>query len=215
VRGYAQLALRHLRSGDEPDIAAIERWLSDIDAGASRLTQLVSEFMDASLIRAGQNVPLQVEPTDLAKLIADRLEEHRRRTDAHRFVLQAGDGQVRGEWDPSRLARVLDNLLENAIKFMPDGGEIRVHVASDDSTAMVAVEDGGIGIASSDLELVFNPMYRGANAGKVAGTGLGLAGSRRLIQQMGGTIEVSSTLGAGSTFTVRLPLAGSAGASGS
>jgi signal transduction histidine kinase len=109
-------------------------------------------------------------------------------------------------WDASRLARVLDNIVGNAVKFSPDGGEVVIRVAGDDEHATVSVTDRGIGIAPSDRELIFNPMYRGNNAGGVAGTGLGLAGSRRLVELMGGTIHVESRLGEGSTFTVRLPI---------
>ncbi len=206
VRGYAQLALRHLGSHARPDHARLSRWLGDIDDSAGRLTRLVSEFMDASLIRGGQEVPLQLQDTDLVPLVAERLEEHRRSSEDHDFKLAADAESVNGKWDPSRLARVLDNVLGNAAKFSPDGGGIAVRVGKEDRHGVVAVTDGGIGIAPADLDLIFTPTYRGSNAKRVSGTGLGLAGSRRLIEQMGGTITVASDLGKGSTFTIRLPL---------
>ena len=112
---------------------------------------------------------------------------------------------------------MLDNLLGNAVKFTPGGGTVEVEVARDEAVATVTITDHGIGIAPQDLGRIFLPMYRGANASAVAGTGLGLAGSRRLAEMMGGEITVKSRLGKGSTFTLRLPLAGPAldGAAGS
>ena len=84
----------------------------------------------------------------------------------------------------------------------------RVKIDSDGEEATVAISDQGMGIAPQDTSRIFLPMYRGANASGVAGSGLGLAGSRRLVELMGGRITVRSRLGKGSTFTVILPLAG-------
>ena len=206
VRGYAQLGRRHLSTHPNPDIAALDRWLTDIDESAARLTSLVAEFMDASLIRGGHDVPLQPERTDLVPLVRQRVKEHRRTTAGHRLKVRRDAQSLIGHWDPSRLGRVMDNLLNNAIKFSPDGGEIVVRIGREDGCGFVAVTDQGIGIAPNDLNQVFSAMFRGANATRVSGAGLGLFGASRLIEQMGGTIEVASELGSGSTFTLRLPL---------
>src|SRR4029078_12114491 len=98
-------------------------------------------------------------------------------------------------WDPARIGRVLDNLLGNAVKFSPEGGTVEVTVDAKDADATVAITDSGIGIAPQDLTRIFLPMYRGANARGVAGTGLGLAGSRRVGEAVGGHSSVKSTLG--------------------
>jgi len=208
ARGYAQLARRHLATHPTPDVAALDRWLADIDESATRLTGLVAEFMDASLVRGGHAVPLQPERTDLVPLVRQRVKEHRRTTDGHRFVVQRDAPSLIGLWDPSRLGRVMDNILSNAIKFSPNGGEIVVRVGREDGRGFVTVTDHGIGIARADLKQVFSPMFRGANATRVTGAGLGLFGASRLVEQMGGTIEVASELGSGATFTLRLPLEG-------
>lgn len=206
VRGYAQLGRRHLSTHPNPDIAALDRWLTDIDESAGRLTGLVAEFLDASLIRGGYEVPLQPERTDLVILVRQRVKEHRRTTDGHRFKVRRDAPALIGHWDPSRVGRVMDNLLSNAIKFSPNGGEIGVRIGREDGRGFVAVTDEGIGIAPPDLNLIFSPMFRGANASRVSGAGLGLFGASRLVDQMGGTIDVTSELGSGSTFTLRLPL---------
>ena len=208
VRGYAQLARRHL-SGEQQDIASVDRWLGDIDESARRLTSLVSEFMDVTLLRAGQEVPLQLQPTDLVAIVEERVREHQgAAADTHRFTTTFERESIIGTWDPARIGRVLDNLLGNAVKFSPGGGAIEVKVADDGTQATVSIADQGIGIAPQDLSRIFLPMYRGANASTVAGTGLGLAGARRLVELMGGEISVKSRIGKGATFTVRLPLAG-------
>jgi signal transduction histidine kinase len=162
--------------------------------------------MDASLIRGGHEVPLQPERTDLVPLVRQWVKEHRRTTDGHRLRVRRDAASLIGHWDSSRLARVMDNILSNAVKFSPNGGEIVVRVGRQDGSGFVAVTDHGIGIAPADLNQVFSPLFRGANATRVAGAGLGLFGASRLIAQMGGTIDVASELGTGSTFTVRLPL---------
>jgi PAS domain S-box-containing protein len=207
VRGYAQLARRHV-SCEKQDLESVDRWLSDIEESASRLASLVSEFMDVTLLRAGQTVPLQPQPTDLVAVTYERVREHQGAAETHTFEISNGRDAIVGNWDPARIGRVLDNLLGNAVKFSPDGGTIEVKITGDDTDASVAISDQGMGIASQDLSRIFLPMYRGANASGVAGTGLGLAGSRRLVELMGGRISVKSRLGKGSTFTVILPLAG-------
>jgi signal transduction histidine kinase len=116
-----------------------------------------------------------------------------------------------GNWDAARLARVLDNLLSNAIKYSPGGGEITVEVAEEDQEngsrmAAVRVRDRGLGIPAAEMQHVFERFFRAANVGAIGGTGLGLAGSRRLVEQHGGTLSAESREGTGSTFTLRLPI---------
>ena len=206
VRGYAQLALRHLHQ-EPADIAPLDRWLTDIDESAGRLTGLVSELMDVSLLRGGRKVPLQLEPTDLVTLVNERVREHASSADErHAFKVSADVSELIGNWDASRLARVMDNLLGNAIKYSPDGGSIDVMITADGGFGSVAVTDHGIGIAAKDMARIFTPMFRGTNTGSVAGTGLGLSGSRTLVELMGGRIQVQSRLGQGSTFTIWLPI---------
>lgn len=216
VRGYAQLAARHLERAETPDLEQLSRWLGDIDASVDRLGHLVSELLDATLVRAEGSVPLQVSSVPLSTVVEDVVERHRPLAEAHRFSVEVDGDEPIGLWDATRLGRVLDNILGNAVKYSPDGGVVGIRIGQEDELAYVSVTDEGIGIAPTDREKIFNPMYRGSNADGVAGTGLGLAGSRRLVELMGGTIEVNSQLGGGSTFTVCLPLtpAGHAEASG-
>jgi signal transduction histidine kinase len=113
-----------------------------------------------------------------------------------------------GAWDAARLEPALDNLVDNAVEYSPDGGDVTVRVRVEGDAAVVRVADRGIGIPAADLPRVFERLHRGANvAGRIDGTGIGLARVRQTVAQHGGTVDVQSREGHGSTVTVRLPLA--------
>jgi signal transduction histidine kinase len=126
----------------------------------------------------------------------------------HRILLEIEEALLAGFWDQARLSRVLVNLIGNAIKYSPDGGEIVVRLARDGNAALLSVEDTGMGIPGDDLPHIFDRFYRGANVmTATAGTGIGLSTARRIVERHGGTITATSIEGSGSTFVVRLPLA--------
>jgi signal transduction histidine kinase len=116
-----------------------------------------------------------------------------------------------GAWDAARLERAIANLVGNAVKYSPSGGEILVPVrreqAVDGDYAVVTVRDSGIGIPEADPPHIFRRFYRGNNVvGRFGGAGLGLGGARHIIERHGGTIAVDSREGCGTMFTVRLPV---------
>jgi signal transduction histidine kinase len=118
---------------------------------------------------------------------------------------------VVGLWDADRLTRVLENLVANAVKYSPAGSAVVVRVdreeAADGPVAVLSITDHGVGIPANDLPHIFERFRRGGNvAGRIAGSGLGLWGSQRIVAQHGGTIAIDSTEGHGTTVTVRLPL---------
>jgi signal transduction histidine kinase len=139
-------------------------------------------------------------------------EEARRGASGRLIRLETGVAELLGTWDAPRLARVLANLLSNAIKYSPATSEVVVCVGQEIAAdglpwAVVNVRDEGMGIPAADLPRLFERFYRGTNVtGRTHGTGIGLAGSRQIIEQHGGTILVESEEGRGSTFSVRLPL---------
>jgi len=113
-------------------------------------------------------------------------------------------GTIRG--DERKIKQVLLNLLSNALKFTPEGGRIDVRAAVSDGMVEVSVADTGVGIAPEDQEAVFEEFRQvGSSAARQQGTGLGLTLCRKFIELHGGKIWVTSALGAGSTFTFRLP----------
>jgi len=110
------------------------------------------------------------------------------------------------EIDPDRLAQALGNVVSNAIKYTPAGGQVSVSAGTQAEQACIRVDDSGPGIAPEEMERIFTPLYRGAAGRRFpSGMGLGLSIARDLVAAHGGRIEVQSTPGAGSTFTLWLP----------
>jgi two-component system sensor histidine kinase VicK len=114
---------------------------------------------------------------------------------------------LEGFWDRDRLDQVLDNLLSNATKYSPAGGEIVLQIESSDGRAMVSVRDAGIGVAESELPRLFDDFYRAASAtGDTPGLGLGLFIVKSLVEGHGGRVWAESTPGRGTTVRFTLPL---------
>jgi signal transduction histidine kinase len=210
MKAQAQLLQRRAARGTlQPD--QIVRGLAQIDASATRMAGLVNELLDTARLQLGQPLELRLGRTDLVALVARHVSEHQDATERHSLCLEAEVPELMGEWDAERLERVLANLLGNAITYSPGGGEIVVRVGreagSEGHWAVVAVQDRGLGIPAADLPHVFERFHRGRNVvGRIGGTGIGLAGAQSIVDSHGGTISVESQDGAGSTFTVRLPL---------
>ncbi|MCX6021676.1 MAG: ATP-binding protein [Chloroflexi bacterium] len=161
----------------------------------------------------GDPLTLERTPTDLAALAECLTREHQRGAERHRIRLVRPTEPVTGEWDGARLERVIGNLLSNAVKYSPAGGDITVTVGREPGRggalerAVLVVRDQGMGIPAADLPQVFERFHRGGNVvGQIAGTGIGLAGVRQIVEGHGGAIEVQSSEEQGTVFTVRLPL---------
>ena len=146
-------------------------------------------------------------PVDLAEVVAAVVTETSPQARARGVDVEIDVAPVRVSGDPRQLARALRNLIDNGIKFSAAGSRVRCRVTEDDGQARILVTDTGIGIPADDLAGLFTPFHRGANAMEkaVQGPGLGLAIVRNIVTEHGGTVEVTSELGAGSTFTVSLP----------
>ncbi len=211
IQAQAQLLQRWLRRAGTVSPETLEKGLDRIEGATGRAVGLINEMLDAAHLHTGRPLELRPQPTDLIGLVLASAEACQWVTISHAVHVDVTDEALVGLWDRSRLERVLDNLLANATKFSPNGGEITVRVGRVDDAegqwAVLTVMDQGIGIPASDLPHVFQPFRRGANVtGRIAGTGIGLAGAKQIVDQHGGTIEVESEEGVGSTFTVRLPL---------
>jgi signal transduction histidine kinase len=205
IKGRAQILGRRVGRLDPQTRNRLNDSLVAIDEAATRMSAMIAEL--AALTRE-EPAPLPPpEPLDLVALLKDEIRHHQATTGRHRLELDAGSVCLLGTWHPTDLSRVFSNLIENAIKYSPNGGEIRVAVEANDGWAVVRVRDDGLGIPVADLPHVFERFRRGGNvAGLIDGTGLGLAGAKRLVEQLGGQLEAESREGEGSTFTVRLPL---------
>jgi signal transduction histidine kinase len=169
-----------------------------------RLKQIVLELLDAARAEQGRLVG-EPSPADLVALAEEICSRHH--TDRHPCTVESS-GPVVGMYDPFRITQLLENLVENAIKYSPDGGEVRLKVWSDGDQAFLTVTDQGIGIPAHDLPHVFDRFYRAANVDdrQFAGMGLGLFICRGIVEQHGGRMLVRSRPGQGSTFQIELPL---------
>jgi signal transduction histidine kinase len=183
-------------------------YLSDILESGRHLLSLINDILDLSKIEAGR---MELEPSefDLPSAIENTLILVRERAQRRGITLgRTVDerlGMIRA--DERKVKQVLLNLLSNALKFTPEGGQIDVRARVQNGEAEIAVADTGVGIAPEDQEAVFEEFRQvGATARKVEGTGLGLAISRKFIELHGGRIWVDSQVGMGSTFAFTLPL---------
>lgn len=199
----AQLAARRAtRNPQAPaDLAGLQRLVTE----SERLRAMVQELLDAARAEQAQLVGLR-EPVDLAGLV--REVAGRYSPERHIVTVEAPERLV-GQYDPRRIAQLLENLLENAITYSPEGGPIRVRLWQDEAGVQLTVADQGIGIPADDLPYLFGRFHRGANVDdrRFPGWGLGLAICQRIVEEHGGTITVQSREGEGSTFSVTLPAA--------
>jgi signal transduction histidine kinase len=209
--GQAQLLQRRSSRGTL-DEEGLRQGLEHIAARSRMLAELVDELQDVTRLRIGEDLPLDCRPVDLVALVQEVVGGLDGDASAHRIVVKASDEPLVGWWDQVRLRRVVENLLGNAMKYSPVDSDILVTLAADlvphAKVAVLAVQDHGMGIADDDLPYIFELFYRGKNGvHTVDGMGIGLAGSRHIVEQHGGTITAESQEEAGSVFTVRLPLA--------
>jgi signal transduction histidine kinase len=206
--GYAQLVRRAVgTTGSTAAERRLAHWAAIIEESTSRAAALLDELVDIAHLEAGQALTLERRPTDLVALTEQAAAAHRRAARRHRIIVDAAEPELVGAWDRARLARVLDNLVGNAVKYSPIGGDIVARVAREDAWAILTVSDEGLGVPTADLPRIFERFRRGSNvAGRIPGSGLGLAGVKQVVEQHGGSVSVESHEGSGSTFTVRLPL---------
>jgi signal transduction histidine kinase len=205
VKGMAQIAIRRVgRAGEGPDQAVVHA-LQRIDAAATRMTGLINELIDSS--RAGTDRPmaLDCESVDLVQLAREVVQEQDAVSDGHGIVVDTEVASLMVECDRERIRRVLQNVLSNAVKYSPPGTTVRVTVSAEGDAVTIAVADAGVGIPAADLPHVTERFYRGSNVGDIIpGTGIGLAGARQIVEAHGGSLEIESSEGRGTTVTVVL-----------
>jgi PAS domain S-box-containing protein len=205
IAGFTELLIDDLADDEESRRSMLEA----VERNAQRLLALVDDLLTVSRIEADR-LDLERVPVDVASVVrsaADTVEPLVRGKNLEFVVVDDGPAVAVG--DGRHLERVVLNLLSNAIKATPDGGEITLAVAGTDGTVTVTVADTGIGIPSDELGGLFTRFRRTSNSQREAiqGTGLGLTIVRSIVEAHGGTVDVASEEGAGTTFTVRLPIA--------
>ncbi|HKD94579.1 MAG TPA: GAF domain-containing protein [Gaiellaceae bacterium] len=207
IYGFAETLLRQdVMFGDEER----QTFLRYIASESQRLTSIVDTLLNVARLDTG-DLQVNLAETDVRDVVGQVLDTvSSTEVNGHRFVVELPEEPLAARADPEKLRQVCAILVENALRYSPDGGTVTVGAARRQDTVEVSVADEGIGIPQSDQEQIFRKFYRGSDAelrGGGEGTGLGLFIARGLVTAMGGRIWVSSQEGEGSRFAFELPAA--------
>lgn len=204
IKTYTYLLKRHL----PPNIPQLERYTESIEASAEQMQGMIQNLLDLAALEA-QQIPIK-QVIDLSEFIQHLCREFEVQAQQKSIGLYflPDSKPVKLPANPDMLRRVFQNLLSNALKYTRAGGQVEIKIHVEAHTAHIRVKDTGIGIPPGDLPHIFEKFYRVRDNQHMAaeGTGLGLAIAREIVEQHGGSIHVTSTLGLGSEFEVILPL---------
>ncbi len=205
IRGYVETLLDGAIDDEEYNV----RFLEKIEKNVLRLNHLVTDLLSLARIEAEAGF-LNLRPVDLHSVVEEAIRRHEQTAKRRGQTLTSESeiGAVRVVADPEALTQVIDNLIDNGLKYTPDAGQVKVRVARDGKFATFEVEDTGVGIPVEDQARVFERFYRvdKARSREVGGTGLGLSIVKHLANAMEGSIELESQPGDGSTFRVQLKI---------
>lgn len=184
-------------------------FLQQIGDQSERLHRLILDLLSLARIEGGTEV-FEFESVNVAVLVGSCLERYKARAEAKNQRLEAlGDDADLSAWaDEEAVGQILDNLVDNALKYTSAGGQIRIRWQRDDGQVRLEVEDTGLGIPDKDLPRIFERFYRvdKARSREMGGTGLGLSIVKHLVQAMDGSVRVTSRIGQGTKFAVELPV---------
>jgi two-component system, sensor histidine kinase and response regulator len=203
IQGFSEMLKEgQLTQLDVQDMAA------DINSEAQRLNRMISSMLDLDRMEAGK-IRLDLKPVSVNPLVNDVVDRTRVTTDNHTFTLSLDERDPVVAADADRLTQVLTNLLNNAVKYSPKGGDVSVTTVRRENDVEVTVRDHGIGIPPEFIQKLFGryERFEDGRPGKIVGTGLGLAITRQIVEMHGGAITVESTVGSGSAFKFTIPLA--------
>jgi signal transduction histidine kinase len=182
------------------------RFLEIIGTEARRLTALLDEFLDVQRLEGGP-LELALSDVDVSALVRTQVALFSAESDKHWLELHLPDDPLIVEGDAGRLAQVFSNLISNAIKYSPEGGPVEVSGEQENGIVRIRVRDEGFGIPPEAHDRIFTKFYRGTAASRgIAGSGLGLALARTVVEAHGGSIDFESRVGEGTVFSVELPM---------
>jgi len=205
LRGYAQAINRQIDKNGAADTENTRKALATIDQQSIRLTRIIERLLDISRIEAGR-FAVDLEVVDLAQILEDVVSLRRSTTTTHVIAVSAPEKLII-RCDPLRIEQVLTNLLDNAIKFSPDGGTVNIDASNTDGkTVLVSVRDQGIGIPPERREHLFKQFYQAHDQGFLGGLGLGLYISHEIIRLHSGTLYAEYPPEGGTRFVFTLPV---------
>lgn len=204
IRAYIDTLVNRV---DKDDIEARDMFLKTIEEEANRLTTLVENMLDIASIESGK-IQLELSRMPVDTIILSVAKLCQMQSQIHTVKTEIADNLPMLSLDKDRMIQVLYNLVNNAIKYSPDGGDVTVRAYEKDSALHISVVDQGMGLKPEDLKQVFNKFFRvnSMKTSNIGGTGLGLAIVKKLVELHHGKLDVSSKYGEGSTFSVILPI---------
>ena len=200
MRGQTQLARRYIGQDPARERGAIDSALAQMD----RMARLIAELLNQSRLSSNA-LSLNVVAFDLVEAVAAAMARHQYGETA-RISLQRPDGAVAVRGDAKRIAQILDNLLDNAVKYSPAATPIEISLTVQGTEVHVRVADRGVGVPATERSMLFTPFYRTSRTTDVHGTGLGLHISQQLAKRHGGRLWLETSSDAGSVFVLALPL---------
>ena len=206
IKGYSTALLLEEATWSD---AKQREFLQLIDAECDNLTTMINDMLDSSLIDVGRLV-IEREPVRLPRLAREVADEMQTHTQVHRIVLDFAPKFPLLDADPRRIKQVIRNILDNAIKYSPDGGLVVIRGQMRAADVVVSISDQGVGISPEDLIPLFEKYFRvkSPTGYHVPGTGLGLPVARAIVEAHGGRIWAESKVGQGTTLYFSLPRAG-------
>jgi signal transduction histidine kinase len=208
ISGLVQVILARLASGRALDADQLQAQIATVNEATTRMRTTVEEITDAAQLQMGQTLAMHVTALDLGELVrsvAQRAHVSNQQATGVCVSVQASSGiDIQG--DHARLERVVENIIANAVKYSPQGTPVYVEVRAVDTWGTLVVRDSGVGIPVKELPHIFTHFYRASTSIGIPGTGIGLAGSKTIVEQHGGHISVESEVDRGTTVTVFLPL---------
>jgi PAS domain S-box-containing protein len=206
LRGFVQHTLRQLQLKGEIQPDKLINTLQTVNQQAVKLSQLVTQLLDVSRLQSGK-LPVAPVQLDLTALFGQVVENFRSGVTRHELIFQVGPGEVQATVDPLRIEQVLNNLLDNAIKFSPEGGRVTVELARlAPGRVRLAVTDQGIGIPEEYRANIFDRFFQAHSNNYMSGMGLGLYLTRQIIELHGGTITAEFPEEGGTRFVINLPV---------
>lgn len=211
IMGRLERVELRLERGRAVEPAWLAEQTATMSRAAERMLSTVEEITDAAQLQIGQTLALRLAVVDLGEVvraIAGMVADANTWPGAPSVSLETAEG-VLVEGDRARLERVVQNIVGNAVKYSPHGTpvEVRLQVQEDERAVILTVRDHGVGIPPEDLPRLFTPFYRASTSIGIAGTGIGLAGCKAIVEQHDGQIAIASAPGEGTTVTVTLPKA--------
>jgi signal transduction histidine kinase len=201
IRGQTQLALRSIGPYPTRERRALETALQQMD----RMARLIADLLDQSRLSSNA-LSLKVVAFDLVSALTAAVSRYEY-GETRRLSFQRPPGAIRVRGDPERVAQILDNLLDNSVKYSSADSPIEVSLRVDGVEAQVRVADHGVGVPAEERARLFAPFYRTSRTSDMPGTGLGLHISQKLAERHGGRLWLDSSSDIGSVFAFALPLA--------